>query len=146
MSTLFDRVKRKFNPDKYLEPSPRKRNANSDPAPEELFTLVSDALDVATNKVLADIAENGGDFGDGWRYNLDELIHGGAFNKQQTLVLDKKLNQLSQNIARTKVHVVATKIICGAEPQEAKAESSSYVVATNTLQNVISNVAAPTWK
>ena len=121
MSTLFEefgrKLKRKFNPDKYLEPAARKPGASSDPAPEELFSLVSDAIDAAVNKILADIAQHGGDFGDGWRYNLEELICGGAFDKQQMAVLEGKLKQLSQHVARTKAHVVATKIICGVEPQ-----------------------------
>jgi len=118
-----------------IERAERETRNSVDPAPEELYELVSNALDAGSKTALANI-ESCNDFGDGWKYQLEELVYGGAFSKEQVGKLEEKLNKLVQHVARVKTHVLATRVICGvSNPPEGDNPATAVLVGSTYGNN-----------
>ena len=141
MRNRFKRFVRNFFDDRVETLPMRDRDTHSlTPAPDGLVVLVHDALEASAKKAL-NALEQDGELDDSWRYKLNDLVYSGAFSKEQTQKLDEKLNELLQEVARVKVHVAATRILCGADAPVSK-DVLEGVKGTITA----SNKARPVWK
>ena len=99
------------------------------PAPEDLFNMAIDAIR-KHSLVSMEEMERTGDFNNGWKHLLEEMLYSGAFSDDQQRVLHEMFSEVSHHVAVAHARVLTTRILCGATDQPSVlAAISPYEIA-----------------
>lgn len=116
------------------------------PAPTDLFNMVIEAI---RKHSLASVEkmERTGDFDNGWKHPIEELLYQGAFSDDQSRALQEVFAEVTNNVAVIHTRILVTRILCGAVEQPKEYGSVSVnTVAQTAAASYISTMPRPKWK